>query len=240
MTGRSARARLETPALELEGDLDLEAAAVRPRSRDLVNGWFRIDFATPREESGGRLRLDVQMPVGLSVKSIAHEVPCTELTFARPQYPPASGSVEYIKLRGFPIPLLRSPGGEVLAMIESTPLSAEALARKDGMVRVRIEAINEVEGWVDESVVAAASDGNIYGGLLGGPAAKTPTTPVRCPHAVPVFVRTAAEVTQVGRVKANAEILVIGDPSASEVAIDLGKASVAPHVRASDLVRCSR
>jgi hypothetical protein len=249
VSGSEARARVETEQLELDGDLALDELPLRPKQVALRDGWLEVTRAIGRAAYDGSLRLEVDLPTGLLPRWTSIDVPCDQLTAARPPEPPTLAGAREIELpAGTSTRLFRAPGASPIGSWTSPKrspdddvpherLTARVIERRGGYLRVRIQDRNAVIAWLAASTVRDLEDADVYGGLLGTESGETGNE-VRCPTAVPIYVRADDRVVRVGRLKADATVLA-KRVHRGDIELALGQTTATPFLQRKDLAGCT-
>ncbi len=221
--------KLENDLFVLEGELDLSRLTIRPRDAGLRDGWIEIRTAAAKAATDDDLRIEVELPEGLSPKSVPFTLPCTGLTFAAPPDP-----IETTDLDTVDVPIqtqLRPrPDGPAIARVIGQvdpydkpkglqPLEAFVLERRGSMTKLRFEGSNPVVAWVS-SLALRAPTGSPRGGFGIGQAGNRPS-PVSCRRDVSIYARVGGRVVRVGRAKKDATFYLLSDAGA-ELDVDLG------------------
>jgi hypothetical protein len=241
----AARARLETDHVILEGELDLAGVqSVRPQVRE-HDGWVEISVAHVRTTRGGVATLAVPLPEPVVPPTLAIEVACSKLTLApapddadeeRDRYDP-------IVLRRGTTPLLRGPGGGVLARLvvrDGVTIHAQVLERRREVLKIEITDRNRVVGWIAAAAAEHPYREGFGGGGFGMLGSAAPPV-VRCAEPVAVYVTTRSRGTvRVGSFKPMAPIQPTAHlaTATTELPVELGSATLTPFVRVADLADC--
>jgi hypothetical protein len=239
--GAGAHARVETERFVLEGELDRDELAIRPRELALRDGWIEVRKAAARTAGEGALRVEAALPDGLSPKSVMFTLPCSELTFeAVPQVPEEHVDVQ-LHVLAIGAELRTKPDGPVVMRvgkridedgIELT-VDASVIEKRGAMTHVRVDGDNPVFGWVANRALTADPPGTLGGFGFGRTGFSQATS--QCPREMPIYVRGIV----VGKVKKGAPFFTIGG-AGIEIGIDLGLRSPdsVPYLKASDFVDC--
>lgn len=247
--GRSATLAITTAEAELLGEDAVSAVRVRPRGRELREGYLGIYGAQIEDTEDGDATLDLELPT--SVRPVAppkRKYACSELTFEEIDFKLPAGKV--VTLDGNGSPLRASIGGRVVATVDGD--TVDEIERRGRMVRISIRHFGKqgpssvVVGWVDASIIKL---GPAYGTGGGGQGAGVMRSLPQCTHEVPIFVRVKEHVVRVGRVKPGVALRIREDADRGEreeVDLQLGvpgiRASSAakPFVRRKDFADCPR
>ncbi len=236
VTAGEARALVETEEIELEGELELDELALRPKQIALHDGWLEIRHAIARAAYERNLRVEVGLPAGLNPRWTSIDLPCDALTLTAP---PATSEPEtgWIELpAGTSTTLFRAPGRDPLQTWTAPkrpakdedfePLVARVIERRGRDLRVRIVDRNVVFAWVAASAVRELDDGNVYGGLVGGELGQTMGS-LTCDRPTPIYVRADGKLVRVGRLKPDQELRARRTRK-GEIELDLGGTDATP------------
>jgi hypothetical protein len=269
-TKHAATMHVVTDELDLTGEVQVTELSMRPREPRLQDGWFEIRLAPVASIDGDKASLDPYVPSWLQLENDAPRTfACANLALS--ERPRDGAKLPRRELRaGRKIELRREPeeaafgaielpkrnkrtvtlGGHETVIEDFVEREVGVMKKRGAWSKIRFDAGSiAIEAWVKSRDLVKTGSG--FASVMGSFRDKGPEAPpIACPGAVPVFVRYANHVAEVGVVRPGGPIRRHApDDTGDEVPIFLGgyKASfrgdaaepdLQPFVRRADLADC--